>query len=213
MMTPSKVRFLFLMGGSGCGKTTLAKKLEQFAPEKFYRNIEYGTREKRPGEIDGFDYMFIDDDELLRLNSSNELFESVVYQFPDMYGCNNSEIKEDRINVTIVCMEGFLSAARKLKRKYPEAECILVNILNDCELDIQREGRDPLQEERFNKAVIMNMPGHFSENGDGTITGKFSNIYWVNDIRYHEMNLSKLKTIRNSPRECVEYFYELFSKK
>ena len=205
----NNTKFLLLMGGSGCGKTTLAKKLQEFDSEVFYRSIEYGTRGIRNDEIDGYDYYFITNDELLKLKDNDELFESVIYQFPDMYGCNHSEIKDGYVNVVIVSIEGFLTAAKSIKDKYPDSAVILVNILNDCELDIKREGRDPLAEERVNRAVLLNQPNNFIEK-DGCFKGKFKNSEWSSNMTYHEMKLSELKKIRNSKQLCLGYFYGLF---
>lgn len=204
-----KYKFLFLMGGSGCGKTTLAIKLEEYDPVKFYRSIEYSTRQIRSNEKNGFDYYFISVDEINKLSEKEELFEKVFYQFPDKYGCNFSEIKDDKINVVIVSIEGFLSAAKILKNLYPSSESVLVNIINDCPLDIQREGRDPLQEERVNKSVIYNLNDNLIHDGK-TVSGYLNNPIWHENIYYTELPLSHLKEVRNNKELTLEYFNGLF---
>lgn len=209
MSENENTKFLLLMGGSGCGKTTLAKKLEEFDPSTFYRSVEYSSRKIRDGEVDGVDYQFITKDELLFLYNTGELFESVRYQFPDMYGCNWDEIKEGMINVVIVSLEGFITAAESIKEHYPDSTAVLVNIINDCELDIAREGRDPLQEERINRAVILNLPMDTWHTHQG-LEGKFTSIYYSENMWYHELPLSKLKTFRNDKNMCLEYFNGLF---
>lgn len=205
-------KFLLLMGGSGCGKTTLAMKLESFDPNVYHRPIEYGTREIRDGEVNGFDYFFITKDELYELEANGELIEVVEYQFKDSYGCNINQIKDGKINIVVVSIEGFITIAERLKKFYPESDVILVNIINDCELDIERAGRDPLQEERFNRSVLLHMLDNVSVNPTTySITGVFNNPKWKENIRYHELYLSTLKKIRNSKKDCLEYFYGLFN--
>lgn len=201
MITKNYVNFLFLMGGSGCGKTTLGMKLEEFDPSKYYRSIEYSTRPIRDGEVNGFDYHFISEDEISELYEHGNLFESVLYQFPNKYGCDFSEIKENKTNIVVVSIEGFLTSLNTLKKFYPNSKAVLVNIINDCELDIKRDNRDPYQEERVNKAVIYSILDNLDEYHNGTFS---------KNVRYCEMKLSFLKTIRNDKEKCLEYFNGLF---
>ena len=102
--------------------------------------------------------------------------------------------------------------AKRLKKFYPESNVVLVNIINDCELDIKRTGRDPLQEERFNRSVLLHMLDNISMDiNTCCFTGVFNNPKWKENIKYHELCLSDLKKIRNSKKDCLEYFYGLFN--
>lgn len=195
------------MGGSGCGKTTLAMKLEEFDFNTYHRPVEYGTREIRNGEVDGFDYFFITKEELAELEANGELIEVVEYQFKDSYGCNINQIKDGKTNVVVVSIEGFITIAERLKKFYPDSDVTLVNIINNCELDVARAGRDPLQEERFNRSVLLHMLDNIMvDSATHSITGIFNNPKWKENIRYQELYLSDLKKIRNSKEECLEYF-------
>ena len=46
---------------SGAGKSTLAQRLVRSVPDLIF-SISFTTRKPRPGEVDGQDYFFIDDD-------------------------------------------------------------------------------------------------------------------------------------------------------
>lgn len=205
MDSKDNTKFLFLMGGSGCGKTTLGIKLEEFDNSKYYRSVEYSTRPIRDGEINGFDYHFVSETDLHHLYNTNQLFEHVLYQFPNKYGCDVSEIKDDKINIVVVSIEGFLTAANSVKKLYPNSKAVLVNIINDCELDVKRDNRDPYQEERINKAVIYSIANNLKLEPDNCYRGQF-----LENISYNEIKLSFLKTIRNDKERCLEYFNGLF---
>ena len=51
-----------LSSPSGAGKTSLSRKLLELDDELFL-SISYTTRPSRPGEIDGEDYFFINNDD------------------------------------------------------------------------------------------------------------------------------------------------------
>jgi guanylate kinase len=66
---------LVLSSPSGAGKTTLSRMLLKAEPE-MEMSVSVTTRPKRPGEIPGVDYHFIDRDEFDRKVSRQELLES-----------------------------------------------------------------------------------------------------------------------------------------
>lgn len=185
----------------GCGKTTLAKKLEEFCPENYKRTITTTTRKMRDGEIDGDDYKFLSDEEFDELRNNGLFFETVEHQFlPFRYGGEKSELTEDKVNIIVASIEGFLSSVRQSDDLDVQ---ILVNILNDDVLDIEREGRNPQQEENINLSVLRNLlyeyKGFVSDNYL-EISGKI--------IKYIELNLSELKTFRNNKTKLLKYFNE-----
>ena len=185
------MKYIFLIGGSGTGKTTLAKRLEEFCPEKYKRTLELSTRTIRDGEINGDDYKFVSDSEFEKLLEKG-LFESVEHQFyPSRYGAEFEELDSEKWNIVIVCIEGFMSAIKHV-RLYDKA--VLINIISDTNLDISREGRNPQFEENINKAVLKNI---------------FADDPRVNNIKYVELFLSTLKNIRNSKDDLLAYFDDI----
>lgn len=185
---------IYLMGGSGCGKSTLAQKLERFRPLEYHNVLESTTRKPREKEIDGVDYRFLTDEQYNK--EKGEYFQSVEYQFlPARYGASDKELQPDKANLIVACLEGFLSG---MKRSKENDINVLVNIINDDVLDIQREGRDPKQEENVNLSVINQF-----KTTDGLL--KIFDRY----CDYVEIKLSFLKTIRNDEDKLVEYFNEI----
>jgi len=193
------MKILELIGASGCGKTTLAKKLEKNNPESFYRIVEYSTRDKRENEIDGFDYKFIDKPSLLVKRTNSELLESVVDQFfPEMYGADIADLSEDKTNVLVVSIEGLLST---IANAPPLTEHYILNIIVDDD-ETQREGRNISIEKNYNNSVLRTL---FDTSSTLTLTSPSSD-----NIVYKEINLSKLKKIRNNPTKLKKYITETF---
>lgn len=151
-------------------------------PENYHRVLEISTRKIRDGEVQGFDYDFKTDEEYDLI--VDELFEKVEYQFsPNRYGAEYKQLSKTKWNVIVVSIEGFISAMKNVK---PGDNAILLNILLDTNCDVYREGRDPLNEQKINLAIIHNFL-----NGNQIV---------INEKRcsYSEILLSKLKKIREN---------------
>lgn len=190
------MKYLFLMGGSGSGKTTLAKNLAEEAPDTYHRVLEVSTRAMRDGEVQKYDYDFISDNEYDAI--SDNLFEKVETQFlPARYGARFSELDKDKWNIIVVSLEGFLSAFKNLK---VGDKAVLLNIILDTDLDINRQDRDPLAEQRINLSVIKNL----LYNNQISINGKY--------CFYNEIRLSKLKKIRNNKLKYIPFFEDILSE-
>lgn len=188
------MKYLFLMGGSGTGKTTLAKNLESLKPDIYRRTRELSTRDIREGEIDGFDYKFVSKERFMEILNTDGMLEHTIYQFPpNYYGAEYTELHDDKWNVVIVCIEAFMSALENVRE---EDSAILVNILSDTDLDISRAGRDPKIEENVNRSVLYNL---------------FKMREINSKVKYFELGLSYLKKIRNEPDALLEYFETITS--
>lgn len=152
----------------------------------------------RENEINGDDYKFISNEEYDK--NYEAFFETVEYQFaPNRYAGEIYELDLDKNNLLVVSIEGFLSAVKAEIYEYDDI-LILVNIVNDDTLDIQRENRDPEQEERINKGVLK----QFLDDKDKRYLHLFDKY-----IRYIELPLSELKTFRNDKDKCLEYFNKI----
>lgn len=183
------------MGGSGCGKTRLAMNLENFYPNIFKRTLEVSTREIRENEIDGVDYKFLKNSEFEKLSQRGALFEKVEYQFyPAKYGAEYAELDENKWNVMVVSIEGFLSALKNIELS--EDTAVLINILNDDTIEVNREGRDPGIEEKINISVLQQFL-----YDDEIVLENFG----YHTCKYIELKLSELKLIRNDSVALKKY--------
>ena len=68
-----------LSSPSGAGKTSLSRKLLELDKELFL-SISYTTRPPRPGEIDGEDYFFVNNDDFALMQEQNEFLELSLIQ-------------------------------------------------------------------------------------------------------------------------------------
>lgn len=125
------------------------------------------------------------------------MFEKVLFQFPPYkYGAISDDLKNEKYNIVVVSIEGLLSACNYTN--YGD-ERILLNIINDDILDVQRENRNPQFEENFSKGVLE----YFSV---GNLSDE--NILIMNDdktVYYKEIKLSELKKVRDNPDELIRY--------
>ena len=66
---------LALSSPSGAGKTTIARRLLELEGDRLSLSISHTTRPKRPDEIDGRDYHFVDQAGFARLHARNAFLE------------------------------------------------------------------------------------------------------------------------------------------
>ena len=83
---------IVLSSPSGAGKTTISRMLLDADPE-VTMSISATTRPKRPGEVEGEDYHFVDDAEFDRLIEANEFVEWAPV-FGYRYGTPKAPVKQ-----------------------------------------------------------------------------------------------------------------------
>ena len=83
---------IVLSSPSGAGKSTISRLLLE-ADDNITMSVSATTRPKRPGEVDGVDYHFVDTAEFERLIKADE-FAEWAYVFDHMYGSPKEPIKE-----------------------------------------------------------------------------------------------------------------------
>jgi len=193
------------MGGSGCGKTTLAKTLRTFDNKKFNNIIEYSTRNKRENEVNGIDYNFISKEDFFNKHLNNSFCEEVNYQFsPGYYGALLSDIDDKKWNIIVVSVEGFISMMNHVNT---EDSIILINIINDIPTDINRTGRDNTAEENVNLGVISALAnGKQDLTENSTSFSMLNNKNRIVNCTYIPLKLSGLKKIRNDKEQLLLYF-------
>ncbi|MET0865708.1 MAG: guanylate kinase [Nakamurella sp.] len=67
-------RLFVLSGPSGVGKSTVLARIRSLVPDLFY-SVSATTRKQRPGEIDGVNYHFVNDEQFAELIEQDRLLE------------------------------------------------------------------------------------------------------------------------------------------
>jgi guanylate kinase len=120
----SQPLFIVLSGPSGVGKDSVLTRLKQTEPQ--LRTITtLTTRTRRPMEIDGVDYRFINLTEYQKLLAANELLESAQV-YTNWYGVPKQPLrdalKEGKDTIVKVDVQG----AATIKKQLPDAVFIFL---------------------------------------------------------------------------------------
>lgn len=89
---------LILLGKSCSGKTTIQKELSKLGMSPI---IQYTTRPKREGEIDGVTYNFVSDDDFIELENANFFIETSYYEVANgdiwRYGTAYRDLDDNKV--------------------------------------------------------------------------------------------------------------------
>lgn len=89
--------FMFVLSSpSGAGKTTISRLLLEM-DDQLLMSVSATTRTKRPGEIEGQDYFFVDDDQFKAMVNQGELLE-YAHVFGKSYGTPRQKAEESLNN-------------------------------------------------------------------------------------------------------------------
>jgi len=117
-------RLIVVSGPSGAGKSTLIKASLEAVPELAY-SVSATTREPRPGEAEGKDYIFLSRDEFERWIEENRFLEWAEYS-GNLYGTPEQKVEEFLDEGKSVILEIELQGARQVRMKRPDAVMVFV---------------------------------------------------------------------------------------
>ena len=109
---------------SGAGKSTLAQRLVRTVPELIF-SISFTTRKPRPGEVDGRDYFFIDDDRFERMVREDGFVEWVQV-YGHRYGTGRDWLNGVLSTGRDVLLDIETTGALNLRRAIPDARMIFI---------------------------------------------------------------------------------------
>ena len=117
-------RLIVVSGPSGAGKSTLIRAALDAVPPLAY-SVSATTREPRPGEVDGRDYVFLTREEFERWIDENRFLEWAEYS-GNLYGTPEQKVEEFLDDGRSVILEIELQGARQVRRKRPDASMVFV---------------------------------------------------------------------------------------
>ncbi|MCQ4044181.1 guanylate kinase [Streptantibioticus rubrisoli] len=117
-------RLTVLSGPSGVGKSTVVGYLRKVHPE-VWLSVSVTTRKPRPGERDGVQYHFVDDDQFDKLIANGELLEWAEFA-GNRYGTPRQAVLEHLEAGVPVLLEIDLQGARQVRQTMPEARLVFL---------------------------------------------------------------------------------------
>ncbi len=109
---------------SGAGKSTLAQRLVQSVPDLIF-SISFTTRKPRPGEVDGRDYFFIDEDRFDAMVREGGFVEWVQV-YGHRYGTGKDWLNGVLATGLDVLLDIETTGALNLRRAIPDARMIFI---------------------------------------------------------------------------------------
>jgi guanylate kinase len=106
---------LVLSSPSGAGKTTLSRALLR-SDKNISLSISYTTRKRRPSEVDGVDYHFVDDERFQAMVGKHAFLEHAVV-FGNRYGTPAAEVEEMLQTGKDVLFDVDWQGTQQLKKK------------------------------------------------------------------------------------------------
>ncbi len=133
-----------LSSPSGAGKTTIARRLLE-ENKDLTLSISVTTREKRPSEVDGRDYLFLKKNEFDRMVARGELLEHAEV-FGNFYGTPKDPVEDALASGKNVLFDIDWQGAEQLRATMPE-DVVSVFILppsrKELESRLRRRAEDP----------------------------------------------------------------------
>jgi guanylate kinase len=117
-------RVFIISGPSGVGKDAVIEQLRERFPDAFFA-VTATTRERRPGEIDGVHYYFLDADEFRQRLAEGEFLESAVV-YGNLYGVPRGPVRAALARGQDVFVKVDVQGAAEMRRLVPRAVSIFL---------------------------------------------------------------------------------------
>ena len=122
-------RLVVLAGPTAVGKGTVSTFIRENYPEVLL-SVSATTRAPRPGEVEGVNYFFVDDEQFDRLIADGALLEWATVHNAFRYGTPRAPIEAALARGRSVLLEIDIQGARQVRAAMPEAR--LVFLLRRC---------------------------------------------------------------------------------
>lgn len=141
-------KIFYLMGKSSSGKDTIYQRLLKEKELKLRKAVLYTTRPIREGEIQGVNYYFTSEEELVKLQKENKVIEVRGYDTIKgmwyYFTVDDGQFAEEQGNILMI---GTLESYEKMKEHFGERMVPLFVTLEDGERLIRAIKREQQQKE------------------------------------------------------------------
>lgn len=144
-MMKKEGKLVILSGPSGTGKSTIVSQVMQERDDICF-SISATTRSPRPGETDGREYFFVDEERFQQMIQNDELLEYAQY-VSHYYGTPRAFIQEKLSLGMTVILDIEVQGAAQVKEKFPDAISIFVlpPSIDELRSRLQKRGTDSEQ--------------------------------------------------------------------
>jgi len=146
-------RLTVLSGPSGVGKGSVVAVVRRRHPD-VWLSVSVTTRAPRPGEQDGVEYHFVDQDEFDRMAADGELLEHASYA-GNSYGTPCAPVLARLNGGVAALLEIDLQGARQVRRRMPEARLVFLSPPSVEELTRRLTGRGTEDDERVRRRLDL----------------------------------------------------------
>lgn len=143
---------LVVSGPSGVGKSSVVRALS--ARMQFYFSVSWTTRETRPGETDGVDYVFVDRARFEHGIEQGGFLEWAEYS-GHLYGTPREPVLAQLELGNHVLLDIENDGAGQVKRAYPQALLVFVLPPSMEELERRLRGRGDTSEEAMERRLLI----------------------------------------------------------
>lgn len=117
-------RLVVVAGPSGVGKSTVVRKAIELNPD-VWLSVSATTRSPRPGEQDGTDYLFLNDEEFDRVRAKGGFLESAAFA-GNRYGTPRESVESRLAQGVDVLLEIDLQGVRQVREAMPHALTVFI---------------------------------------------------------------------------------------
>jgi guanylate kinase len=130
-----------IAGPSGVGKGTVVREVLSRIPDGLALSVSATTRPPRPGETDGIDYYFVDDEDFDRMVAGGEMLEWAEVFHGHRYGTPSGPVGLHRDAGNDVVLEIDVEGAGWVRERVPDAVMILLEPPSRAELERRLRSR------------------------------------------------------------------------
>ena len=135
-----RAKLFVVTAPSGAGKTSLVRALMEAEPDLRF-STSHTTRPRRPGEVPGRDYFFVEQAEFRRMAEASAFLEHARV-FDNSYGTGREQVQSLLAAGHGVILEIDWQGARQVREAMPEAVTIFILPPSLAELERRLRGRE-----------------------------------------------------------------------
>lgn len=144
---------IVISGPSGSGKSTICSELLREMPELKF-SVSCTTRIPRPGEVDGKDYIFINEQEFRKRVVQKEFLEWALVH-GNYYGTPRTFVEQNIVAGNDVLFDVDIKGGMKLRQVFPDSSVLIFVALESPAILRKRlEERNKNSEEEIQKRLI-----------------------------------------------------------